>query len=67
MREIYRHNRHFFPKDGAIMYVLKKCAERDQIEHEMIRLSLIVQEKARKVKEHFDPTAQNGLPDQGTV
>lgn len=67
MREIYRNNRQFFPENGIIMYVLKKCAERDVIEPEMIRLSLSIQAKAKRIKEHFDPTAQSGNSDKGTV
>ena len=66
MREIYRNKRNLFPEGGAIMFVIRKCAERDEIEPEMIRLSQIVQTKAKRIRKQINQTAQNGLPDQGT-
>ena len=48
------------------MFVIRKCAERDEIEPEMIRLSQIVQTKAKRIRKQINQTAQNGLPDQGT-
>jgi len=66
MREVYRNQRHFFPDDGAIMFVIRKCAERNEIESEMIRLSQTVQTKANKIRKQFNQAAQNGLSGQGT-
>jgi hypothetical protein len=66
MREIYRSKRHFFPEGGAIMFVIRKCTERVEIEPEMIRLSQTVQTKARKIRKPVNQITQNGLPGQGT-
>lgn len=47
MREVYRNNRSIFPDQGAILYVLKKCEEREVLESEMLRLG-------RKIRVYID-------------
>jgi len=46
MREMYRLHRHFFPDEGAILFLLKRYGERDEIEAEMVQLAKTVMGKA---------------------
>ena len=53
MREFYRCNKDIFPQEGAILYIVKKSAERDQIIAEMV-------EAAREIMSKLHVSGEQG-------
>ena len=46
MREYYRCNKDLFPREGALLFKLKKCCEREQLITEMLNLTREVAREA---------------------